>query len=142
MKAFNGIRLYLTRINVRAMRDLLSGNRGFTLVEILLAVAVLGIVAAIAFPAVANIRSRSETKAEASELDNIQAAIDALMSDQELDVLPTVTAAGATNNLDAFPSATTPLYGDVTYGDYMRNLTAKCNYSVTANGRVAQESCP
>ena len=124
------------------MRDFLSKDQGFTLVEILLAVAVLGIVAAIAFPAVANIRSRSETKAEAAEIDNIQAALDALMSDQELEAVPTVTSGNSTSNMAAFPSATTALYGDATYGDYMRNSTTKCTYSVIGNGRITQESCP
>lgn len=124
------------------MRNFFSKSQGFTLVEILLAVAVLGIVAAIAFPAVANIRSRSEDKAEAAEIGNVQAALDALMSDQELEAVPTITSGNSTNNMAAFPSATTSLYGDAAYGDYMRNSTTKCDYSVSDNGRVTQESCP
>ena len=52
---------------------LLKNERGFTLVEILIAVAILGIVAAVAVPTVATIKSRSETKANPGELANVQA---------------------------------------------------------------------
>lgn len=119
---------------------LLRNQRGFTLVEILIAVAILGIVAAVAVPTVATIKSRSETKANAGELANVQAAVDAMMGDQELETVTAIVQASATNTMGSFPDGTNPLYGGGT-GDYMRQATTKCDYYLTTNGRVSQDPC-
>ena len=120
---------------------LLNNQRGFTLVEILIAVAILGIVAAVAVPTVATIKSRSEAKANSGELANVQAATDAMMGDQELETVTVILLINATNGMGAFPDATTPLYGGAT-GDYMRQANTKCDYYISAGGRVSQDVCP
>ena len=122
------------------VRKFLSGQRGFTLVEILIAMAILGIVAAVAIPTVANIKSRSETKANAGELSNVQAALDAMMSDTELEAVTAITQPNATNNMAIFPDAGSRLNGGAN-GDYMRQSTTKCNYYVSTNGAVSQDPC-
>ena len=120
---------------------LLKKEGGFTLVEILIAVAILGIVAAVAVPTVATIKSRSETKANAGELSNVQAATDAMMGDQEMDSVTAILVGAAINNMAAFPDGTTPLYGGG-FGDYMRQANTKCTYYLTSGGRVSQGTCP
>ncbi len=115
-------------------------ERGFTLVEILIAVAILGVVAAVAVPTVATIKSRSETKAHAGELMNVSSALHSMMSDQELDSVTAIPQPSATNAMTAFPDATYPLYSGAT-GDYLRQPTTKCTYYVTAAGRVSQDTC-
>ena len=122
------------------VRKLSSSERGFTLVEILIAMAILGIVAAVAIPTVANIKSRSETKANAGELSNIQAALDAMMSDQEQESVTAIVLAAATNSMAIFPDATYRLNGGAN-GDYMRQATTKCSYYVSATGLVSQTGC-
>ncbi len=119
---------------------LLARERGFTLVEILIAVAILGIVAAVAVPTVATIKSRSETKANAGELSNVSSALHSMMSDLELDSVTAIVQASATNSMSAFPDGTNPLYGGGT-GDYIRQATTKCTYYVTSAGRVSQDTC-
>ncbi len=118
----------------------LSSERGFTLVEMLIAMAILGIVAAIAIPTVANIKSRSETKANAGELSNIQVALDAMMSDTEIESVTAIAQANATNNMAIFPAAANRLNGGAN-GDYIRQTTTKCNYYVSATGIVSQDPC-
>ena len=115
-------------------------DRGFTLVEILIAVAILGIVAAVAVPTVATIKSRSEAKANSGELMNVSSALHSMMSDQELDSVTAITQPSATNAMTAFPDGTYPLYGGAT-GDYLRQPTTKCTYYLTAAGRVSQDTC-
>ena len=122
------------------VRKFLSGQRGFTLVEILIAMAILGIVAAVAIPTVANIKSRSETKANAGELSNVQAALDAMMSDTELEAVTAITQPNATDNMGAFPDAGSRLNGG-SNGDYMRQATTKCSYYVSKSGMVSQDPC-
>ena len=120
---------------------LLKKEGGFTLVEILIAVAILGIVAAVAVPTVATIKSRSEAKANAGELANVQAATDAMMGDQELETVGAILVIAATSDMSAFPGGADNLYGDA-FGDYIRQATTKCTYYNTTGGRVSQDACP
>ena len=121
---------------VWAFSKILSGQHGFTLVEILIAVAILAVVSAIAIPAVGSLMGNSETKAESGELANIQSAVDALMADQEMEIITAVTT--ATNDMAAgFPGAAPRLSPG-----YLRQSTTRCNYTVTASGVVTQATCP
>ncbi len=123
-------------------------QRGFTLVEILIAVGILAILVAIATPVVAHLTGNSKTKAAAAELANIQSAVDSLMADQDLGSLanPVTTA---TNNLAQFPDwQTTSPYGYVLYPStnyrnsdtdkFLRKSTAKGTYTAASDGTITQ----
>ncbi len=116
---------------------ILSEQRGFTLVEILIAVAILAVVSAIAIPAVGSLMGNSETKAESGELANIQSAVDALMADQEMETITAVTPGGTNDMASSFPGAAPWLNPG-----YLRQTTTRCNYTVTASGVVTQATCP
>lgn len=117
------------------MKMIGAGQQGFTLVEILIAVAILAVLSAIAVPTVGTIMSSSNTKADKGELANIQAALDAMMADNELETV-TVVSSG-TNVMSSFPDGTNPLFSG-----YLRTATTSCSYTVASDGLVAQPSCP
>ena len=72
--------------------------------EILIAVGILAILAAVAVPVVAHLGGDSQTNASAAELSNVQAAVDALMVDQGLASLSDPVPEGnATSDMSKFP---------------------------------------
>lgn len=122
------------------VRKILLRQRAFTLVEILIAVGILAILAAVAVPTVAKFTSRSEIKAASAELSNIQTAMDSMMSDRAQETVTAVTQANATCAMSGFPDATYRLNGDSTYGDYIRQATTRYKYYIAADGEVSQDA--
>lgn len=130
------------------MRKNVLGERGFTLVELLIAVGILDLLAGIAVPVVAHLRGGSEVSAATAELSNVQAAVDSVMVDQDLASLPNPVTT-ATNNMSQFPDwqASTP-YGYVLYPNtnyrnsdtdkFIRKSTTKGTYTATADGTITQ----
>ncbi len=116
--------------------------------ELLIAVGILALLAGIAVPVVAHLRSASETDAASAELSNIQAAVDSLMADQDLGTLPNPVTT-ATNNMAQFPDwqATSP-FGYVLFpssnrrnsdGDkFIRKSSMTGTYTASADGTVTQ----
>ncbi len=84
------------------MRIPKKGEKGFTLIELLIVVAILGVLAAVVIPNVGRFIGRGEEEAKDTEFANIQAAVQAMMTDNEISVLPTPVTS-STNNMAAFP---------------------------------------
>lgn len=117
------------------LKKLLKNESGFTLVEVLIAVGILGLIAAIAIPTIGNVRSSSEVKAQSAETATVQAAVDAMMADQEVESLPSGVGS-ATQDMTVFPDATLALNGD-SFGDFLRQTTTKYCYTATTDGYVS-----
>ncbi len=122
----------MKRLWKRAHRRLRK-NKGFTLIEVLIVVAIIGVLAAVIIPNFTGLVGSGETEAGKAELITIQTAMDTMMAKDGLTSVTAVTT--ATSNMGSFPSSSAALYPD-----YLRNATAKGTYTCTISGLVSQAS--
>ena len=109
------------------------GQKGFTLIELLIVVAILGIVAGVVIPNATAYFGRGKEEAMATELDTVQTAMFAIMSDAEVSAVGNQTA--FTNALTALPTGTL----NITFDTYLsKNGVTKYYYAWTAEGDVSQ----
>src|SRR3979409_1690917 len=92
----------------RALRKVHKGQGVFTLIEVLVVMTILGILAAIVSISLLGVTANARVKAKQAELATVQAAFDAMLSDQQV---PEALIAGVcgktpTNDMQIFPTNT------------------------------------
>ena len=138
---------YITSRVSRLVRNLTVGQEGFTLIELLVVVLILGVLAAVVIPNVSRFAGKGKTEALNTELDNVQAAVDALIAENKISM--PITGSGPDAICDFLLYSTTKAYFDGVgytnaaslYPTYLRQQRASSDtagYAIATDGTVTQ----
>jgi type IV pilus assembly protein PilA len=107
-----------------------SGEEGFTLVELLIVLAILAVLVAVVLPNFTGLLGGSQSTAADAERVIVQTAVDAKMAAESLATTTAITA--ATTDM------TTAAGGFGLYPTYMRGMATKGTYTCNDAGLVEQ----
>jgi type IV pilus assembly protein PilA len=114
-------------------RKMHKGDKGFTLVELLVVFTLLGVLAAIVLPNVSTLMGYGHTQASDAEFSIVQTAMDAMMAVADTANVTPVLVGDATDDMSSFPDA-----GHALYPAYLRDATTQGTYYCDGGGEVSR----
>ena len=115
-------------------RRRLDSEAGFTLTELLIVVAILGILVAVVLPNFTGLLGGAKTHSGAAELNIVQTAVDAKLA---------ATSASTTSAITTATSDMSTAAGEFSLApSYMRSTATHGTYTVDTTGQVTQASHP
>jgi|ERR1700730_9131657 prepilin-type N-terminal cleavage/methylation domain-containing protein len=128
---------------LRALKRIHKDQKGFTLIEVLVVMTILGILAAIVSISLLGVTASARQKAAAAEKQTVQAALDAMLSDQQVDQTTTFCDGTVHNDMTKFPVGTD--YTVAGTGNptrlsthYLREAVTQYDYSCDSKGNITQ----
>ena len=110
-------------------------QNGFTLIEVMTVIAILGVLAAIAIPNLNNFVGTGKVEAMETERDSVQAAMIALMFDNGItEVAPHVAPVG---NLTGWPIWVGKQAGDSDFDDFLIDVDVEFEFTWNSQGVVS-----
>ena len=110
------------------LKKLFREERGFTLVELLVTIAIMGVLFGIVTLALNGLAEPADTNAKAAELDSVQTAVDIYLAANYPDTT-TVTA----------QTSSGPVTTSADFEAYLRSLPTEYSYTWNADGDVVQQ---
>jgi prepilin-type N-terminal cleavage/methylation domain-containing protein len=131
---------------VEELRKRRRNQKGFTLIEMLVVISILGILAAIVTMSMVGITNQARTNAQKSELQSIQVAMDTMASDRGVPtgaVCPGPSGSPGTQDMTDFPHLPAGYTGSAKplWPDYIRTKQAQqqhywCDTDGTVHGDI------
>lgn len=119
---------------MKRLKQFLHGEGGFTLVELLVTIAIMGVLFGIVTLALNGLTTDTTTNTQAAELSVVQSAADIYLAAN----YPGTTTITERTTADYITSSDT----DVDFMSYLRSLPTEYCYSWTTAGEVSQGACP
>lgn len=126
------------------LRNLPRNNqKGFTLIEMLVVISILGILAAVVTMSMIGVTNLAQTRADSAELKTVQVALDTMANEQQVPASSVCANPSLqTNDMSQFPvpTASPPAANSPAplFPRYLRNQTTHRQYSCDATGVVTQ----
>jgi type IV pilus assembly protein PilA len=122
----------VVNLEVVPMGKRLNSEAGFTLTELLIVVAILGVLVAVVLPNFTGLLGTAKTNSGEAELNIVQTAVDAKLANTNATTTTAITV--ATSDMTASGFDLNP--------QYMRSTATHGTYTVDATGQVTQASFP